>query len=151
MAYRKHTFGVWKNGKVVEAKLRGAPAYMKSLVHEPLDRKRVFAVDTESLKCGEGDEARLRTLLIPVHFCDRTLVLETPDGRGSLEKLFDEVFAQPGYATPDVNRTEHDQRKSRYVSRPGSSWKLKQRPGRRDTVEPVLSVWFNMPSISGGF
>lgn len=151
MKYRTTTFELWKDGGVVQAKFHGSPHFRRAETTRPLARERVFAVDTESLVAGEGGARGLKTLLVPVHFEKRTVVLETPDGRGCLEKLFDEVFAQPGYAVPEV-------RPSRSAPRADVAWTeetptgtrtKRKRPGRRTTYEPVLSVWFNLPYDMG--
>jgi DNA polymerase type B, organellar and viral len=149
--YRTTTFELWKDGGIVQAKFHGSPHFRRAEVTKPLGRDRVFAVDTESLVAGAQEARGLRTLLVPVHFEKRTVVIETPDGRECLEKLFDEVFAQPGYAVKEG-------RPSRSAPRADAAWdeetptgtrKKRKRAGRRTTYEPVLSVWFNLPYDMG--
>lgn len=134
--YRDWTCKLWKGGAEIGAHFRGPDSFRRQKTHDLLARERVFAVDTESLT----SHGRLTTVLTPVHFHDRGVLVETKDGRGMLDKLFAAVFARDGFAVLDEHPSFTKQREPR-TRKSGAT----KRDGDRQTIEPVLSVWFNMP------
>lgn len=135
-AYRDWTCKLWKNGAEIGAHFNGPEVFRAAKTYDLLPRERVFAVDTESLTSN----GRLTTVLTPVHFHDRGVVVETRDGRGMLHELFAAVFAREGFAEHEARDSRTKQR-ARRTRKNGSQW----RDGDRQSVNPVLSVWFNMP------
>ena len=132
---RECRFQCWKHGHPVEAVFKASDTFFKQDVFEPLDAARVFGVDTESLtKAG-----RLKTVLLPLHFARGSVTLETHDDANPMHTLFDAVWEQ-GFAVD----FEHPSRTKQRAPRKGAR-KKPRRDGRRLTLEPVLSVWFNMP------
>lgn len=137
----KFVFELWKGGTVVPCHFRGTTAFRKQETYETIDAKRVFGIDTESLRKGgsEGEayeDGKLRTLLVPLHFHDREHLIETPDGSGMLPEMFAECARRGMFQT--------DERPSRTVQRKAREGKRSRRDGRRTHLEPWLSVWFNM-------
>jgi hypothetical protein len=159
--YRVCSYGIWKTGKRVTARFRGAETFHPEAVHNLLDKRRVFAVDTESLK----KDGALRTLLTTVRFHDveaslsatsdhacavpipeNSALIETLDGERMIHNLFDALFARPDYSQPAG-------RPSRTAQRRGGGRRRKERryavtngrDGRRETIDPVVAVFFNLP------
>lgn len=131
------SYRIVKNGVVVRARLEGGQdgsfSFREVKEYEPIDPRRVIAIDTESLKSG----GQLRTLLTTVRFHDGGSAIETPDGRDMLEKLCEQVSDR--FGEPAGHPSDTKQRPSKH--RNGSR---RSRDGRRRTVDPVLSVWFNL-------
>jgi hypothetical protein len=100
-----------------------------------MPKERIFAVDTESLTSN----GQLKTVLTPVHYYDKSEVIETLDGKGMLEKLFASIFTR-GWQVAYKNRSRIKRRTKR--SKPGED--RGRRDGRRCTIPPALSVWFNL-------
>lgn len=139
---RKCTYKIWKNGAEIKARFKGPASFKRSETYALMDRARVFAVDTESLT----KDGRLTTLLTPVHFHDAGVTIETLDGRGMLHKLFEQVFARPGFAEHEEAPSDTAQRPKRQREPGSKAYRTNpERDGDRHSVDPVLSVWFNMP------
>jgi hypothetical protein len=134
--YRDWTCKLWKNGAEVGARFRGPKVFRRAKTYELLPRDRVFAVDTESL----SSQGKLTTVLTPIHFHDRGVMVETREGRGMLHELFAAVFARDGYLVKEEQPAYTKQRERR-TRTTGADW----RDGDRQSLDPVLSVWFNMP------
>jgi hypothetical protein len=125
------SYRVTKGGQKVSATLHGKAGFAFRPVkeHEPIARERVFAVDTESLTAG----GELRTLLTTAHFAEHGEIVESPDGRGMLVRLCRLVLDE--FAEPENCPSWTKQR---------AKQKNGKRDGRRQTLDPVLSVWFNL-------
>ena len=134
---RSHTFRTWKDGQVVSARFEGPDGFRAPKVYERLARERVFAVDTESLSLA----GKLSTLLIPLRFDDWGQLLETPEGLGMLEAFLHAIADRFGEHYDRESRTTQRKREQR-LARTG---KRDGRDGRRDSVEPTLAVFFNLP------
>lgn len=133
--YRKCTFRVWKRGAEASVVFNGPISFQRAERTDLMPRDRIFAVDTESLTC----EGELRTLLVPVHFHDDAVMIETLDGKGMLERLFDLLWRR-GHAVAEEKPSATEQREKR--KRKNGK---KKRDGDRQTIPPLLSVWFNLP------
>ena len=134
-AFRHCRYKLWKGGGLVSATFRGNVTFSRAAVTSLLDRARIFAVDTESLKVGNT----LKTLLIPVRYHDHAEMIRTGAGTGMLHALFESLFQQPGFAVPEGQPSATKQRAKTLRGR------RKLRDGRRQSLDPVLSVWFNLP------
>jgi DNA polymerase type B, organellar and viral len=129
---RDVTFRMWKRGKVVDVRYKGPATFRRSVTADLLDERRIFGVDTESLTKG----GELTTVLTTLRFGtqDESVAIETTDGKGMLQKVFDEVWKQ-GYW---VDEGQPKSKRARL--------KVKgKRAGRRSKVPLTLSVWFNLP------
>jgi len=130
-------FRIVKRGVRIKALLEGGQdgrfEFRPAQEYEPIEPERVFAVDSESLTAG----GQLRTLLTTLRFHDSDKAIETPDGRDMLEKLCATVCARFGIKAGHPSDTKQRPRRRR----PGSR---RSRDGRKKTIPPVLSVWFNL-------
>jgi hypothetical protein len=131
-------FRLIKRGTRVSAVLEGGGdgefVFTQVPGYEPLGADRVFAVDTESLT----RRGRLATLITTIRWHDGDQLIETPEGTGMLARLCAAVSDR--YGIPEERASRTKQRVKKY--RPGSR---RSRDGRRKTIPPVLSVWFNLP------
>lgn len=132
---RSCTFKMWKRGHLASVKFESPDSFRRAKTADLLSRDRIFAVDTESLT----KNGKLETLLVPVHFHDSSEVIETPEGRGMLAALFDAIWRK-GYASKEGAPSSTKQRPKRLRKGKGLT-----RDGDRETVSPLLSVWFNLP------
>lgn len=134
------SFRVWK-GEWVTAKRKAPKTFSKArAVYAPLREDRIFGVDTESLtSCG-----KLKTLLTPVRFHDRDVMLKSPSGTKMFEALLQLISDE--YGEPEKG----PHRPSRTAQRPKAERTKRKgyacgRDGRRGNIVPVLAVWFNLP------
>lgn len=139
--FRKCKFRTWKRGAEVDAHFFGAMTFARPKVHPLMEPSRIFAVDTESLT----SHGKLKTVLTPIHYNDSSTVIETLDGRGMLEKLFESIFEQGWQIKYKDCSQETNQRRKRIRNEKKRSGSRFRRDGRRLTIPPVLSVWFNLP------
>jgi hypothetical protein len=128
---RDVTFRMWKGGKVVDVIYKGPADFRRSDTTPVLTNDRIFAVDTESLTKG----GKLTTVLTTLRFQNRSAAIETLDGKGMLSGLFDEVWRE-GYAVREEHPSSTRARRR--------NEKTKSRPGLRQQIPIVLSVWFNL-------
>jgi hypothetical protein len=133
--YRNCRYNLWKGGGLVFSKFKGNNEFRRSKAVELMPKERIFAVDTESLTL----HSQLKTLLIPIHYHDSSETLETPNGEGMLNSLFESIFNK-GFAVD-----EGPPSKTRRKSNSKSKGPFSQTGGVRLQIEPVLSVWFNLP------
>ena len=131
---RNCEFRVHKAGGMVDAFFRGPAVVRRAQDAVPIRVEDICSIDTESLTSG-GD---LTTLLVPVQFHDRGVLIETPDGRGMLEKVFAAMWQQAGW--PEV-----EERPSRTAQRRRRGRGGTHRDGERQTLSPKLAVFFNFP------
>jgi hypothetical protein len=124
-------FTLYKRGELVEVSFSGSNRFTEQKAHQPLPLDRIVGVDTESLK----RKGNLETVLVPMHFSTGQQVIRVlPDGPASLDLMLRAVCER--YSIPDSAPSRHEQRDR------GPDGK---RHGRRDTINPVLLVFFNLP------
>lgn len=152
------TFELHKHGKLVEVEFSGSDRFRRQGTYEPLGIDRVVGVDTESLVSGgvtiikevpdEQDPTRMKrvrnysggrldTVLLPMWFSTGPEVVETA-GRSALEALLEAVCGRYSVPEPRASRTAQ-----RVRGNDGG------RDGRREGVDPVLLVFFNLPYDMG--
>src|SRR5689334_6199857 len=69
------TFRIWKNGEVVTAKGPSSDCFHAEKPWDPIDAKRVFSVDTESLEVN----GKLRTVINTAQFHDKGVIFEATE------------------------------------------------------------------------
>lgn len=136
------TLRIWKNGGVVDCALKTSGIFRRTDAENLLPREDIFGVDTESLTKGgtpekEYRDGELKTLLVPVHFHNGGHVLETPSGEGMLSAFFALLYRRGMFSW--------EKSPSRYAQRIKRKNRPTARDGRRVTLKPWVSVWFNMP------
>jgi len=127
-------YNVHKAGGIVQAHFRGPSVVRRATGTELLRIENICAIDTESLKAN-GD---LTSLLVPMQFHDRAALIETPDGKGMLGKVFAAMWEQQGWP-------EEEERPSRTTQRPKRGRGGQHRDGERQKLSPKLAVLFNFP------
>jgi DNA polymerase type B, organellar and viral len=130
---RRCDYDVHKAGGIVSATFRGPAVFREACATDPLPVTSICSIDTESLK----KDGALTTLLVPMHFHDRSVLLETPNGAGMLEQVFGAMWRQ-GWA-------EEEERPSRTAQRSKRGRGGTHRDGERQRLEPRLAVFFNFP------
>lgn len=124
-------FTLHKRGDLVEVLFKASDRFRQMGAFSPLGRDRVVGVDTESLtRCGH-----LETVLVPLHFSTGEQVIEVHhDGTDALELLLEAIHER--YSLPEERPSRTAQRE-----RDGDG----RLHGRREVVDPVLLVFFNLP------
>ena len=122
-------FLAYKNGKEIVVTWAGTPKFKTCSENAPIPESRVVSVDTESLTF----KGQLTTLLLPIAYQGGTQVIETPTGKNVLQDLCEWLFLNPDFTECYGIESALTQRKKG----------VKGRPGRRHTLKPVLTVWYN--------
>lgn len=131
---RNCEYQVHKAGGVVTAHFRGAAVFKRAEAADRIPFTHVCCTDTESLKChAQNDD--LTTLITSMRFHDRGRVIETPDGKGMLEGVFESMWAQD-WAEKEERPSYTKQREK---NEDGS------RDGERQKLSPKLMTFFNFP------
>jgi len=124
-------FTIHKRGELVGVKFTGSDRFRKQRFYQPLPADRVVGVDTESLRRG----GELSTVLVPLHFSTGSQVLEVHEnGPGALDLMLSAICER--YSIPDEAPSRRAQRER------GPD---RRRDGRREGLDPVLLVFFNLP------
>lgn len=126
-------FQVHKHGKLVEVKFTGSDRFRPQGTFAPLPPDRIVGVDTESLT----RDGQLETVLVPLWFSTGEQVVEIESRSDALEPLLDAVCERYSIDA---------ERPSRYTQRERGEG---GRDGRRESVDPVLLVFFNLPYDMG--
>jgi hypothetical protein len=121
------TFRIWKNGEVVSAEGPSSDMFHAEKPWDPIDPKRVFSVDTESLTVN----GQLRTVINTAQFHDSGVIFEaTEDGHEQcFVRLLEEICKR--FSSPS--------------KREWFTLKNGAKRNREVIPEPCLSVWFNLP------
>jgi len=127
-------FSAHKGGETITVEWVGSPNWKVPKPGAPIASDRVVGVDTESLTLY----GQLETLLIPISFEKGSELIETPSGKGMLEAFCERIFYE--YSASYSRDSFVKQRPRRERNTPESC----SRDGRRETVTPVLSVWYNL-------
>jgi hypothetical protein len=128
------TFSLYKHGTLVNVKFTGSDRFTAQGTYEPLPIERIVGVDTESLE----RRGVLDTVLIPLWFHTGKEVIEVSVHDNPLELMLDAVCNR--FSIPDYRPSRTKQRVRRY----NDNGRL-VRDGRRETIDPVLLVFFNLP------
>jgi hypothetical protein len=123
-------FTLHKRGDLVEVLFKASDRFRQMAEFSPLARDRVVGVDTESLT----REGRLETVLVPLHFSTGEQVIEPRLEDDPLELMLEAVHER--YSLPEDRPSRTSQRER------GQDGRLH---GRREMVDPVLLVFFNLP------
>lgn len=130
-------FLLHKRGELVEATFTGSDKFRAQGTFQPLRADRIVGVDTESLK-RRSLGGRLSTVLVPLWFSTGAEVIQvTDDGSDALDAMLGAVCER--YSVPEERPSRTVQRERR-VRHDGM-----RRDGRREAVDPVLLVFFNLP------
>lgn len=125
-----------KNGKSVEVQEPWSREFRPSATYEPIDPARVIGVDTESFRW----DGRLATVMLPIHTITDPVMIDLRPGDSPIVHLFDWLVNTYG---------QHEDRPSRTRQRPQGVRKERRggrsdgRDGRRETVNPLVLVWYN--------
>jgi len=124
-------FTLYKRGERVEVTFTGSDRHRAPGEYAPLPADRIVGVDTESLRRG----GELATVLVPLHFSTGAETIEVlRDGPGALDLMLSAVCGR--YSVPEEAPSRHTQREL------GPD---RRRDGRRESIDPVLLVFFNLP------
>jgi hypothetical protein len=129
----------YKNGKKIDIFVRNDKTYKKCKEHSPLDATRIIGIDTESLRNGDNNED-LRTLSVQCHTHSMSHVRDTRDVDTPITTCFDMLWSK--YAIEDEHPRHKIQRTKR--KRALAHDKRTHRDGRRDTIPPILWVFYNL-------
>lgn len=137
-----------KNHKLIVAELHYRDTFKLTKVYDRLPVDRFVGLDTESFqnrdygatwnKGLERYEGALRTNLIPLDFSDpsKNVIIETRELDYPVEPVFDTLLKMFGEVEENPSRTKQRPKRER---KDGS-----HRDGRRQWVEPVVLIMFNL-------
>lgn len=128
-------FEMVKGGRETAVRFSGSRYFRPAAEHQPVDPMRVIGIDTESFKVA----GVLTTTHIPVHTWAAGRVIDVEPGQSPLVQLLDNLMAEFGETETRPSRTRQrskETRAKRLGHRDG-------RDGRRETVEPVIGVFYN--------
>ncbi len=132
-------FMLHKRGDLVEVLFKASDRFRQMGSFAPLGRDRIVGVDTESLTRGGSEEVKwkdgkLETVLVPLHFSTGEQVIEVHPDDDALELMIEAIHER--YSLPEERPSRMAQRSR------NDEGKLH---GRREVVDPVLLVFFNLP------
>jgi len=128
-------FKMLKGGRSVQVKPPSSRDFRPSQAYAPIDPARVIGVDTESFRWNGA----LTTVMIPAHTSERPVMLEFEPGQSPIVSMFDWLMADFGQDEDRPSRTKQRSKETR-KERTG---RADGRDGRRESVEPLVLVWYN--------
>jgi hypothetical protein len=136
-AARTRRIPLWKDGGVVQVIQRGGGLVFQrkvfDTVHDQLDPRRVFAVDTESILVA----GKLTTDLVPMCFHDGGVLLDVHERADLIPAMLEQISVRFSVPLSRPSRTKQRTKRERRSGR-------KTRDGRRSKVPMANAVWFNM-------